>query len=309
MTGLPLHGAPDISGRGVDKPLKRLRKSGPALFEWFSSPIVCRTAFAARFPSAARRCFSSRRRINVPGPGHTEEQITFRGGPHMVIGVIRTVILYLLIIAGVRLMGKRQVGELEPSELVLDLIIADLAAVPMQDFGIPLLSGILPIFTLLCVTMMLSVLTMKSVRFRAVLCGRPSIIIENGRINQREMRKNRFTVDELSEELRGQGVTDFAAVKYAILETNGRVSVLPFAGEKPPTARQLNLPASDGGLPMVLINDGRLLERHLRQRGFDRVWLEKRLAEHGVRSPREVYLLSVDEQGQVYFVPKEAVGR
>ena len=86
-------------------------------------------------------------------------------------------------------------------------------------------------------------------------------------------------------------------------------AVLPFAGEKPPTARQLNLPASDGGLPMVLINDGRLLERHLRQRGFDRVWLEKRLAEHGVRSPREVYLLSVDEQGQVYFVPKEAVGR
>ena len=227
----------------------------------------------------------------------------------MVIGVVRTVILYLLIILGIRLMGKRQVGELEPSELVLDLIIADLAAVPMQDFGIPLLSGILPIFTLLCVTMMLSVLTMKSVRFRAVLCGRPSIIIENGRINQREMRKNRFTVDELSEELRGQGVTDFAAVKYAILETNGRVSVLPFAGEKPPTARQLNLPASDGGLPMVLINDGRLLERHLRQRGFDRVWLEKRLAEHGVRSPREVYLLSVDEQGQVYFVPKEAVGR
>ena len=143
----------------------------------------------------------------------------------MVIGVIRTVILYLLIIAGVRLMGKRQVGELEPSELVLDLLIADLAAVPMQDFGIPLLSGILPIFTLLCVTMMLSVLTMKSIRFRAIICGRPSIIIENGQINQREMRKNRFTVDELNEELRGQGVTDFSTVKYAILETNGRVSV------------------------------------------------------------------------------------
>ena len=113
----------------------------------------------------------------------------------MAIAFIRTVILYLLIIAGIRLMGKRQVGELEPSELVLDLIIADLAAVPMQDFGIPLLSGIVPILTLLCITMILSVLTMKSVRFRAVICGRPSIIVENGKIRQSEMRRNRFTVD------------------------------------------------------------------------------------------------------------------
>ncbi len=225
----------------------------------------------------------------------------------MVIGVIRTVILYLLIIAGVRLMGKRQVGELEPSELVLDLLIADLAAVPMQDFGIPLLSGILPIFTLLCVTMMLSVLTMKSIRFRAIICGRPSIIIENGQINQREMRKNRFTVDELNEELRGQGVTDFSTVKYAILETNGRVSVIPFASQKPPTVQQLSLSADEGGLPMVLINDGRLLEKNLKKRGFNQVWLEKRLAEHGVHTVKEVYLLSVDEQEQIYFVPKEAV--
>ena len=135
----------------------------------------------------------------------------------MVIGVVRTVILYLLIILGIRLMGKRQVGELEPSELVLDLIIADLAAVPMQDFGIPLLSGVLPILALLCVTMILSVLTMRSVRFRAVLCGRPSVIVRNGKVDQQEMRRNRFTVDELHEELRAQGITDLNTVKYAIL--------------------------------------------------------------------------------------------
>ena len=115
----------------------------------------------------------------------------------MVIAFLRTIILYLFIIVGIRLMGKRQVGELEPSELVLALLIADLAAVPMQDFGIPLLTGIIPILTLLCLTMALSVLTMKSVRFRAVLCGRPSIIVENGKLHQREMQKNRFTVDEL----------------------------------------------------------------------------------------------------------------
>ena len=117
----------------------------------------------------------------------------------MFTGFARTIILYLLIIAGVRLMGKRQVGELEPSELVLSLIIADLASVPMQDFGIPLLTGVIPILTLLSLTMILSVLTMKSVRFRALMCGRPSIVIQDGRINQQEMRRNRLTVDELLE--------------------------------------------------------------------------------------------------------------
>ena len=123
----------------------------------------------------------------------------------MLTGFIRAIILYLLIIAGIRLMGKRQVGELEPSELVLSLIIADLAAVPMQDFGIPLLAGIIPILTLLALTMMLSVLTMKCVAFRTLLCGRPSVIIRRGTIDQGEMRRNRLTVDELLEELRAPG--------------------------------------------------------------------------------------------------------
>ena len=126
----------------------------------------------------------------------------------MFTGFVRTIILYLLIIAGVRLMGKRQVGELEPSELVLSLIIADLASVPMQDFGIPLLTGVIPILTLLSLTMILSVLTMKSVRFRALLCGRPSIVIRDGLMDQQEMRRNRLTVDELLEELRAKGCTD-----------------------------------------------------------------------------------------------------
>ena len=131
-------------------------------------------------------------------------------------------------------MGKRQVGELEPSELVLSLIIADLAAVPMQDFGIPLLTGVIPILALLAMTMILSVLTMKSIRFRALLCGRPSVVIRRGEIDQREMRRNRLTVDELLEELRSRGYTDPQKVEYAILETSGQLSVLPRAAEKPP---------------------------------------------------------------------------
>ena len=119
----------------------------------------------------------------------------------MFTGLIRTIILYILIIAGIRLMGKRQVGELEPSELVLSLIIADLASVPMQDLGIPLHAGVVPILALLSLTMILSVLTMKSIRFRALLCGRPSVVIRRGEIDQREMRRNRLTVDELLDEL------------------------------------------------------------------------------------------------------------
>ena len=223
----------------------------------------------------------------------------------MVIAFIRTIILYLLIIVCIRLMGKRQVGELEPSELVLALIIADLAAVPMQDFGIPLLTGIIPIFTLLSVTMIISVLTMKSVRFRALLCGRPSIIVENGKVHQREMKKNRFTVDELMEELRMKGITDLSTVKYAILETNGQISVLPYANQLPVTAEQMNVTPEDVGLPLVIINDGRVLDHNLKTRGLNREWLHKQLDERHVRHTEDIYLLTVDEQNRVYFVVKE----
>lgn len=223
----------------------------------------------------------------------------------MVIAFIRTIILYLFIIAGIRLMGKRQVGELEPSELVLALIIADLAAVPMQDYGIPLLAGIIPILTLLSMTMLISVFSMKSVKFRALLCGRPSIIVENGRLHQREMAKNRFTVDELMEELRMKGVTDISTVKYAILETNGQISVLLYADQKPPIAQEMAISPEEPGLPIVLINDGRVLDHNLKARGYDRVWLDKQLKAHHVKRTEEVYLLTADELGRVYFAPKE----
>ena len=223
----------------------------------------------------------------------------------MFTGLLRTVILYILIIAGVRLMGKRQVGELEPSELVLSLIIADLASVPMQDYGIPLLTGVVPILTLLSVTMILSVLTMKSVAFRALLCGRPSMVIQNGTINQREMGKNRLTVDELLEELRIQGYTDLSQIKYAILETNGQLSVLPCANQKPPTAQDLKVRVEERGLPRVVVSDGRLLERNLKALGHDRPWLDKQLTQRGCKDVSKVFLLLVDEEDAVYFAEKE----
>ena len=224
----------------------------------------------------------------------------------MIVVLLRTVILYLLIIVGIRLLGKRQVGELEPSELVLSLIIADLAAVPMQDNGIPLLAGIIPIFTLLSITTVLSVLTMKSIRFRALICGRPSVIVADGKLRQREMRRNRFTVDELMEELRLQGVVDLNTVKYAVLETNGHLSVLLRQCEQPVTASQVGITHTpDPGLPVILINDGRLIEHNLKGRGLDLNWLQKQLAAHHMKHCKDVFLLTVDESNQVYLVPKE----
>ena len=222
----------------------------------------------------------------------------------MIIAVIRTIILYLLIIIGIRLMGKRQIGELEPSELVLSLIIADLAAVPMQDFRIPLIMGVSPILTLVCLSAILSVLTVKSIRFRALLCSRPSVVIQNGKILSKEMEKNRFTVDELMEELRMAGITDLSKVKYAVLETNGRISVLPYAEDQPVTARDMGLKLKENGLPIIVVSDGRLLTHNLKARRLSPEWLQEQLAVRNVQDLSQVFLMTVDEAENVYFVKK-----
>lgn len=225
-----------------------------------------------------------------------------KGAFFIFTGLVRTIILYLLIITGIRLMGKRQVGELEPSELVMSLIIADLAAVPMQDYGIPLLTGLIPILALLALTMMLSVLTMHSLRFRTLLCGRPSVIIRQGELDINEMRRNRLTVDELLEDLRAKGYADPSLIYYAVLETNGQLSVLPRAAQKPPTNQQLELKIPDSELPIVIVSDGQVLEKNLAAIGRDRLWLEKQLKG---TSPSSLFLLMADSHRVVYRAGKE----
>lgn len=222
----------------------------------------------------------------------------------MIIALTRTIILYLFIVIGIRLLGKRQIGELEPSELVLSLIIADLASVPMQDYGIPLLAGIIPILTLLAISSILSILTVKSIRIRSLLCGRPSVIIRDGKVLSEEMLRNRFTADELMEELRINGHTDISRIKCAILETSGRLSVIPYTHEQAVTAKQMNLPTKEGGLPIILINDGRLLLHNLESRGLDRHWLNEQLVARGIASTGEVFLLTLDECGGIYYSRK-----
>lgn len=225
----------------------------------------------------------------------------------MAICFLRTLLLYLTLVGGIRLMGKKQVGELEPAELVLAMVLSDLASVPMQDFGIPLLYGILPIVIVLCLTMLLSILTLKSARFRALVCGQPSIIVENGHICQKAMAQNRFTTDELLEELRLQGVTDLSTIRYAILENSGQVSILLKAAEQPPTAKELQVAVEEHGLPLTLVHDGVLLEENLRLRGLDQQWLRHTMESLHVSSLNEIYLLTADESGQLYFARKESV--
>lgn len=224
----------------------------------------------------------------------------------MITAFFRTVILYLILMLGLRLLGKRQIGELEPSELVLTLIISDLAAVPMQDFGIPLVNGLFPIITLLCLSMLVSFFNLKSIRFRALVCGRPAVIIRDGQIQQQSMARNRFTVDELFEQLRSQGYSDLASVKYAILETSGQLSILPYTRCSPVTPEVLGLDTSDQAtLPLLVINDGHIMDRDLTATGHDRAWLNKQLKQRQIPDPRQVFLMTVDENGTVTCIKKE----
>ena len=222
----------------------------------------------------------------------------------MIIGIIRTIILYILVMLGIRLLGKRQVGQLEPSELVLALLIADIAAVPMQEYGTPMAAGVVPIITLLCLAMIVSVLNVKSVRFRDLMCGTPSVIIRDGKLNEKEMGKNRYTLDELSEQLRQHAVTDLTQVQYAILETSGQLSVLLKAEEQPVTAKQMSVQKNEPGLPVTIIEDGKIMGENLRQRGLDRNWLEQVLAQYKVSHAQEIFLLTVNELNQTYCAIK-----
>lgn len=220
----------------------------------------------------------------------------------------RTIILYLLLVAGLRLSGKRQIGELEPIELVLTLLISDLASVPMQDFGIPLLNGVVPILALIAMSTLFSCVSLRNVRFRSLVCGEPALVIKDGRIRQEVMRHNRLTLDELLEELRGQGVLDINSVKYAVLETSGHLSVLLRADQQPLTARQMAVAVEDDVLlPTVVINDGRVMDQNLRLAGRDESWLRQQLQKRKIRRPQDVFLLTVDEGGSVVCQLKEDV--
>ena len=224
----------------------------------------------------------------------------------MAIVICRTLIIFIALIFFMRLLGKRQLGELELSELVVSVLIADLAAHPLQDIGIPLLNGLLPILILFCCELIISGAIVKSIKLRTILCGRPSVLIKDGKIVQREMRKNRFTLDELTEELRKQSIMDISKIKYAILETDGTLNAILLPTERPVTAGQMQLQTEDTGFAAIIINDGRVMSDNLHHMGRSERWLEQELRHRGARGPEEVYLMTINQAGQIYYAPREA---
>lgn len=223
--------------------------------------------------------------------------------------MFRTIVIFLTILALMRLLGKRQMGELELSELVVSILIADLASVPLQDPELSIWNGLLPVLVLFALEYLLAWATMKSVGLRAFLCGRPCFLVVDGVIQQRTMRKTRFTMDELAEELRSRDVTDISTVRYAVLETDGSLNVVLRADQRPATAGQLGVTEPDDGYGVILIQDGYLMRRNLAQSGRDERWLNQELKARGCQSWREVYALILFESGKLFFAKKDEAGK
>lgn len=223
----------------------------------------------------------------------------------MLLSYIRTVILYLILIAVVRLMGKRQIGQMEPTEFVVTMLVANLAAIPMQDGGIPLLSGLVPILTVLGVGMVLSSLSLRWIPFRRWLCGKPVILIENGKIIQQNLRRTSITMDELTGHLREKDVLRIDQVQFAILETDGNFSVFPYPKYQPASAKDAGIEVTRQFLPYTIVEDGYLFRKNLALIGKDENWVQRVLAERQA-TLSDTWLLTVDQADHICFVRKEA---
>lgn len=220
----------------------------------------------------------------------------------MLTVLVRTLILYAVSVVAMRLMGKRQVGQLQPYELVLALLISELAASPMENVGTPLLYGIVPILTMVFMHGALALLAMKSPRVRAAISGEPTMLMHKGVINNSAMRRVNYTVTDLLEALREQGYLNVAEVETAILETNGQVTAFPFADARPVCPQDMRLQVPREGPPLVLVADGRVQHSQLRRAGLDENWLRKQPALSG--SLKSVLLCSLDTQGRLYTQKK-----
>lgn len=222
----------------------------------------------------------------------------------MVISFFRTAFLYLVLILSIRLMGKRQIGQMEASEFVVTMLVANLASIPMQDAAIPLYSGLVPILTVLGMELVLSGLIMHSVMIRRFFCGKPVILIDNGKILQENLRRTRVTLDELTGHLREKDVLDIRTVQFAILETDGNLSVFPYPKHCPASAKDAGIQAKEQNLPITIIEDGYFSPQNLKISGKSEEWLEKTLKKYGA-TKAETLLLTVDKADNVVFMGKE----
>lgn len=223
----------------------------------------------------------------------------------MLIVFLRSLILYLLVVFVMRIMGKRQVGQLQPFEFVLAIMISDLVAVPMQDKEIPLINGIIPIITLLIAQLSLSYLTLKSTKARSIICGRPVILVENGRIVEEELAKLRYDLNDLTEQLRAKNFSNLSDVEFAILETNGELSVIPRSQKRPVVPDDLRIPTQYEGLTLPLVIDGTIEHANLAKANLDEVWLREALRHYRL-TPEMTLVAILDTQGHLFVQAKKA---
>ncbi len=221
----------------------------------------------------------------------------------MIIPMIRTLVLYFLVVTAIRVMGKRQIGEMQPSELVVAIMISDLASIPMQDTNIPLISGVVPVLTLLVAEVGMSYLCLKNIKIRKLFTGEPSLIIENGKVLESELRKLRFSLSDLEEQVRISGAAGINEVQTAVLETNGQLSIIK---KSPPlTAEDMGVQSKGNiNLPYLLVMDGDINKTELIRADKDEKWLEKNLRKRGISSLKEVFIAELQPSGEIYLQRK-----
>ena len=222
----------------------------------------------------------------------------------MLLIFLRSIFLYIIVLIVMRFMGKREIGQLQPFELAISIMIADLATLPMADTGIPITNGIIPIFGLLIMHLLISFMNLKSIKLRSIICGKPSILIYRGRINEKNLRKERFTINELEERLRGESIFNIGDVEYAILETSGQITVLPKPNKRGVTPEDFNLNPEYEGICYDLVIDGVVMNKNLRILNKDYNWLVKQLEPYNIK-PKEALIVTIDGKGNFFCQEKE----
>ena len=223
----------------------------------------------------------------------------------MLIPFIRTIILYLLIIVAIRFMGKRQVGEMQPAELVITILISAVASVPMQDISIPMAHGVVPILALIAAEVVISTLSLRWGGLRRALSGNPITVIEGGVLDQKALKRLRMSIDDVLEDLRLKGVFDLRQVRWAQIETNGQLSVLLESASSPPTAKLLGLKPEAAEPFHILIADGRFSPDSLRSLGRSEAWMDSILAANGAKGRGAAFLLAAQQSGGIIFALRE----
>jgi len=218
--------------------------------------------------------------------------------------IYRTILIYFLVLIIVRLMGKREIGQLSPFDLVVAIIVAELAAIPMESTGIPLWKVILPMATLAFLEVLLSYLALHSSLLRKILDGQPQIIIRNGHISKKELRKARYNLNDLLAQLREKGLVNIADIEFGILETSGKLSIIPKSQKRPVTPEDLGLATRYEGLPAVLIADGIIVKSGLEKAGLDEIWLKKQLEGENMQI-KDVFLALLGTDGKLFINKQE----